>query len=303
MKNLNKFLVLIIGLSAFTTVAQNADSVIVIYDNQKTIIPLPAFGSQTSVSYADTNKVVEIGIWLRKPGETSPFSQLYLNDETSEKSKHKSKWFSQIQAGYSLEFTKSNGERIYEYDLDTIHYYNSEKYSLNNGNGYKLILSVYEKENRINKKYTFTSGFNFGYEQYFFKAKSYLTKIESGGQIISQDSIFNIKKINFDMLYHFGISYHFKIIKIPSRINLGNRLGFTTNNVKIGELSLIGGRFYITLVQPYLGLEIGKMGVLFSADFHAPDVQNLPYPLLRYAPESTIELRGNVTFSFTYRIF
>jgi hypothetical protein len=34
MKNLNKFLVLIICLSAFTMAGQNADSVIVIYDNQ-----------------------------------------------------------------------------------------------------------------------------------------------------------------------------------------------------------------------------------------------------------------------------
>ncbi|MFZ4726881.1 MAG: hypothetical protein ACOYMD_15715, partial [Paludibacter sp.] len=70
MKNLTKFLVLIIGMTSFVTMAQNADSVIVIYGNQKTIIPLPAFGSQTSVSYGDTNKVVEIGVWLRKPGET-----------------------------------------------------------------------------------------------------------------------------------------------------------------------------------------------------------------------------------------
>jgi len=295
MKNLKKVFVFIIGFTAIIATAQNADSVIVIYDNQKTIVPLPAFGSQTSVSYADSNKVVEIGVWLRKPGEISMFEQFASNGLTVATPKKKSKWFSQVQAGYSLEFAKSNGELIYNYDLDTIHYTNTEQYSLKNGNGYKLMLSVYEKEYQINKKYTFTSGFNFGYEQYFFNAKSYLIKSESGGQIISQDSILKIKKISFNMLYHFGISYHFKIMEMPSRINFGNCMGFTTG----------GGRLYLTLLQPYVGLEIGKIGVLFSANFRVPSGQDyIPFPLTKsYGTGGSLDRRSSVAFSFTYRIF
>jgi hypothetical protein len=306
MKNLSKFLVLIIGLSAFRAAAQNADSVIVIYDNQKTIVPLPAFGSQTSVSYADTNKVVEIGVWLRKPGEISPFSQFLADGLTVAKPKKKSKWFSQVQAGYSLEFAKAEGERTRYRDVDKTSY-TTEQYSLSNGNGYQLMLSVYEKENQINKKYTFSSGFNFGYEQYFFNAKSFLTERDaSGNQIMSQDSICNIKQASFNLLYNFGISYHFKIKEMPSRINLGNCLGITTMNLKIGEYKFGSGRLYFTFLQPYLGIEIGKVGVLFSADFHAPDVQDFPYPIIRYGADNSnriIGLRGSVAFSVTYRIF
>jgi hypothetical protein len=73
MNKLSRLLLLIIGMTAAAAMAQKADSVIVIYDNQKTIVPLPVFGSQTSVSYADSNKVVEIGVWLRKPGVPAIF--------------------------------------------------------------------------------------------------------------------------------------------------------------------------------------------------------------------------------------
>lgn len=307
MKTLSKLLVIIIGFTTIATMAQKADSVIVIYNNQKTIVPLPAFGSQTSVSYADTNKVVEIGVWLRKPGETSPFSQFLADGLTVAKPKKKSKWFSQVQAGYSLEFAKAEGERTRYRDVDTIRYTTTEQYSLSNGNGYQLMLSVYEKENQINKKYTFSSGFNFGYEQYFFNAKSFLTERDaSGNQIMSQDSIYKIKQASFNLLYNFGISYHFKIKEMPSRINLGNCLGITTMNLKIGEYKFGTGRLYFTFLQPYLGIEIGKVGVLFSADFHAPDVQDFPYPIIRYGANNSnrpIGLRGSVAFSITYRIF
>jgi len=138
-----------------------------------------------------------------------------------------------------------------------------------------------------------------------FNAKSLITKRDAlGSQISSQDSIYKIKQATFDLLYHFGISYHFKIKETPSRINIGNCLGFTTMNLRIGEHNLGGGRLYFTFLQPYLGLEIGKVGVLLSADFHAPDVQNFPFPILTYWPDSKPNaLRGSVALSLTYRIF
>jgi hypothetical protein len=305
MKNLNKFLVLIIGLSAFTTVAQNADSVIVIFENQKSVVPLPAFGSQTSVSYADSNKVVEIGVWLRKPGEISTFEQFLSNGLTVATPKKKSKWFSQIEAGYALEIAKTDGERTYHIDIDTTHYYYAENYSLSNGNGYKLTLSLYEKEIQINKKYTFTSGFKFGYEQYFFKAKSTLTESDVFGNLISSnDSIFNLKANTFNLLYNFGFSYHFKIKEMPSRINIGNCLGFTTMNFKGDRYSRGGGVLYLTLLQPYLGVEIGKIGVLFSANFRVPSGQDyIPFPLTPRYAGGFLDRRSSVAFSLTYRIF
>jgi hypothetical protein len=304
MKNLNKFLVLIIGLSAFISTAQNADSVIVIYENQKTIVPLPAMGNQTSVSYADSNKVIEIGVWLRKPGEISMFEQFASNGMTVATPRKKSKWFSQLEAGYALEFAKTEGERTSAYTLDTINYSVTEKYSLSNGNGYKLMLSLYEKEIQINKKYTFSSGFKFGYEKYFFKAESFLTESDEwGNHITSNDSVFNLKANTFNLLYHFGFSYHFKIKEIPARINVGNCLGFTTMNFKGDQYSFGGGVLYLTLLQPYLGMEIGKMGVLLSANFRVPGQYYIPFPLTPRWSHNLLERRGSVAFSFTYRIF
>ena len=304
MKKVSRLLLLIIGMTAAAAMAQKADSVIVIYDNQKTIIPLPVFGSQTSVSYADSNKVVEIGVWLRKPDEISPFLQFSSNGLTVAKPKKKSKWFSQIEAGYALEFAKTEGTRTSTYTLDTINYSVTENYSLSNGNGYKLMLSLYEKEIQINKKYTFSSGFKFGYEKYFFKAKSFLTESDEwGNHIASNDSVFNLKANTFNLLYYFGFSQHFKIKEFPSRINFGNCLGFTTMNFKGDQYSIGGGVLYLTLLQPYLGMEIGKMGLLFSANFRVPGQYYIPFPLTpRWIP-SSLERRTSLAFSFTYRIF
>lgn len=304
MKELSRLLLLIIGMTAAAAMAQKADSVIVIYDNQKTIVPLPAFGSQTSVSYADSNKVVEVGVWLSKPGELSPFYQFLSNGPTVAKPNKKSKWFSQFEAGYALEFAKTEGVKTSQYILDTINHSITEKYSLGNGNGFKLMISLYEKEIQINKKYTFTSGFKFGYEKYFFKAKSFITESdELGNQISSYDSVFNLKANTYNLLYQFGFSYHFKIKEIPSRINFGNCLGFSTMNFKGDQYSIGGGVLYLTLLQPYLGLEIGKIGVLFSANFRVPGQYYIPYPLTPRWTPSLLERRTSLAFSFTYRIF
>ena len=69
MKTLRSLFVLMISMSALLANAQQADSVIVIYDNQKTVIPVPAFGSQTTVKMADSIQIIEIGVLRRRAGE------------------------------------------------------------------------------------------------------------------------------------------------------------------------------------------------------------------------------------------
>lgn len=298
MKNLNKFLVLIIGISAFTTVAQKSDTVIIIYGNQKTIIPLPAFDSQTSVSYADTNKVVEIGVWLRKPGESSPFSQLYSNDVNSRKSKNKSKWLSEVEAAYINGFTSTRGESTWESTTSsngvpptTL----TETYSASDKKGYQIRLSVLEGEFYLNKKSSIISGFKLGFSQTNFNAHSFGNVSDSSGnQISSFDNKYEFKINSFQFLYQFGYSYHFNSGKLPVRINIGNSMGILRTSTRTNNQPSFGNWIYASLLQPYLGVEIWKLGVLFSADFALP---NNNYRILYE------DLGGNISLGLTYRIF
>ena len=301
MKNLTKFLVLIIGFSAFTTVAQNADSVIVIYDNQKTIVPLPALGSQTSVSYSDSTKVVEFGVWVRKPGETSPFSQMYSDEVNSKKSKKNSKWFSEIEVGYIQGSNQGGGIYGTTYYSNEIPYTMTEYYTLSTRKGYQIRLSVLESEFYLNKKSSISSGFKLGFSQSNLQAHSYGNVTDSTGNVISSfDEYYKFRINSFQFLYQFGYCYHFNTGKLPARITLGNSLGIlrtsiSTNNPQTYNSFLYSGGFlYASLLQPYLGMEIWKMGLLFSADFS--------YPFNHYSIMHS-PLGGNICVALTYRIF
>jgi hypothetical protein len=298
MKNLNKFLVLIIGLSSFATVAQNADSVIVIYGNQKTIIPLPAFGSQTSVSYADTNKVIEIGVWLRKPGETSPFTQLYSNDVNSVKSKRNSKWFSEVEAGYIKGFTSSHGEWTSSYTTwsDGVPPITlADTNSMSDRKGYQIRLSILEGEFYLNKKSSIISGFKLGFSQSNLQAHTYGNVTDSTGNVLrSFDDHYEYRINSFQFLYQFGYRYHINAGKLPARINVGNNMGILRTSTRTNNEQTYGGWLYASLLQPYFGVEIWKMGVLFSADFSLP---NNNYRIFHD------DLGGNISIALTYRIF
>jgi hypothetical protein len=294
MKNLTKFLVLIIGMTSFVTMAQNADSVIVIYGNQKTIIPLPAFGSQTSVSYADTNKVVEIGVWLRKPGETSPFSQLYSNDVNSGKSKSKSKWFSQVEAGYIKGFTSGSGTYGTNYSTNGLPVTLTENYSVSDSKGYQIRLSVLEGDFYLSKKSSIISGFKLGFSQSYLDGQSFFILNDSSGNLISAtENNYEFRMNSFQFLYQFGYSYHFNAGKLLARINIGNSMGILRTNTKTNNM-LSNGLLYASLLQPYLGIEIWKIGILFSADFAVPYNR---YYILRS------NLDGSIGVALTYRIF
>ena len=69
MKSITYPLLLIFGLTSISLMAQKADSVVVIYDTQKTIIPVPTFGSQTTIKLADSIEIIEIGVSRRKPND------------------------------------------------------------------------------------------------------------------------------------------------------------------------------------------------------------------------------------------
>jgi len=295
MKLTRNFLVLIFGIAAITAVAQNADSVVVIYENQKSIIPLPAFGGQTSVSYADSNKVVEIGVWVRKPGEISTFSQLYSNEVNSGKSTSKSKWFSQMEAGYIGGSTHGGGIYGTTYLLEGVQVQLTENFSVSDRNGYQIRLSVLEGEFYLNKKSSIISGFKLGFSQSYLKAHSFLTlRDSSGNQLSSNENNYEFRINSFQFLYQFGYSYHFNAGKLPARINVGNSIGILRTSTKTNNQESYGGLLYASLLQPYFGMEIWKMGVLFSADFALPYNH---YYILRD------NLGGNISLALTYRIF
>jgi hypothetical protein len=98
---------------------------------------------------------------------------------------------------------------------------------------------------------------------------------------------------SFQFLYQFGYSYHFNAGKLLARINIGNSMGILRTNTKTNNM-LSNGLLYASLLQPYLGIEIWKIGILFSADFAVPYNR---YYILRS------NLDGSIGVALTYRIF
>lgn len=65
MKAMSILLGLIFGITTLT-MAQEADSIVVIYDNQRTIIPVPALGKRTTIKMADSVQMIEFGVSRRR---------------------------------------------------------------------------------------------------------------------------------------------------------------------------------------------------------------------------------------------
>ena len=76
----------------------------------------------------------------------------------SQKPKNKVKWFSQLEAGYTISIPNPDKLSL-----------NDQYYSFRGGNfiGYKIALSVREKVRSINSKSFLATGFKLGYEQSF----------------------------------------------------------------------------------------------------------------------------------------
>lgn len=296
MKRIIRMLLLIIGMTTSAVLAQNADSVIVIYKNQKTIIPVPAYRSQSSISYSDSTKVIEIGVLQRKPNDVSPFPQFPINSLNSENHKRKAKWFSQVEAGYINGFAQMDVVSISftnEYGIQNTW---TQRFSINDLKGFQIRLSLYEKEYAINSKYSFNSSFKFGFAQSYFKAEGSLSKGDSVGNILFTNYYdYRHQVTSYQFIYQLGISYHFRLGEIPARINIGNYLGFSATKI-YGTPALIADytKYPVTLLQPYLGVEIWKIGAMFSADLNFP--RNHSTALFKNVGRS-------IGFSLTYRIF
>ncbi len=275
MKLISKFLVLIFGITTTAAIAQKADSVIVIYQNQKSIIPLPASGSQSSVSYADSNKVVEIGVWVRKPGELSPFPQFSTMNGNAVKSPKRSKWFSKVEAGYVI----------------TIPAYTYPQYNIRNENfrGYKIGFSVREKERFVNNKISIVSGVNLAYIQSF----RHVFTPESNDQVILYSEVFRSSFANIS--FPISFKYHVNAFDLPANIHIGANLVYgylfisrydnRTGLLKAYDNALI-------FLEPNMGIEISKLGLNFASG------RNLFPGMSIYNPIKSIN-----SFSVTYRLF
>ncbi|MFN8135758.1 MAG: hypothetical protein U0Z17_11250, partial [Bacteroidales bacterium] len=171
----------------------------------------------------------------------------------------------------------------------------TETYSVSDKKGYQIRLSVLEGEFYLNKKSSIISGFKLGFSQTKFNAHSFGNVSDSSGNVLNTfDNNYEFKINSFQFLYQFGYSYHFIAGKLPARINIGNSMGILRTSTKTNNQLSFGNWIYASLLQPYLGLEVGKMGVLFSADFALPKNN---YRILYE------DLGGNISLGLTYRIF
>ena len=158
MKPINVLFFLAMAMPALMATAQKADSVIVIYDNQKTVIPVPTFGSQTTIKMADSLQIIEIGVSRRRAGDNLPNSrqpgiQLVSGNtsNTSEKARKQVKWLSQIEAGYIKGYTDMSMRAISTYRAqDGVLVNEVYNYEMSDINGFQLRVLLREGETMLN---------------------------------------------------------------------------------------------------------------------------------------------------------
>jgi hypothetical protein len=293
MKKLSNLLLLIFGLSTFSAIAQMADSVVVIYDNQKTIIPVPAFGSQTTIKLADSIQTIEIGVSRRKPNDIPMSQQNVSFDLKGDKPLKKVKWYSQVEAGYTIKFIAgSSSESIIVNGTEPATLY----YNTDNQQGYKIGISVFEKERYISNNFSYVSGFKLGFAQSYRKGKS---------QDIVQDSVLHLyvgyeplTTSSIQFLFPFGFRQNIGSGISVSRIIFGSNIGSSIDLMKtkgINGYINFGGSPLI--IQPFLGFEKGKLGILITADFPFRSTYNVS------TRETVLKIDDGIGFSLTYRLF
>lgn len=297
MKAINIILGLMIGITTLS-LAQEADSIVVTYDNQHTIIPVPAFGRQTTVKMADSIQIIEFGVSRLKPDNS--FGQLPYtsNKPKSDNNLTKTRWFSQLEAGYTLDiFVSDYLTEYYRFSVPSkVIYINTANIS-----GYKLGISIQEREKYINSRFSYVSGFKLGFAQSISLEKS---------EPIVQDSLDHIyigynanTSSHFQIIFPFGFSYHFSSGTSKGKINLGTNVGtsieFLVNKYPNEKIARYQGS--PLLLQPFIGLEIGKIGLLFSSGFTI-------YPNYLLTPDNNfiqdyVRAKVSLGLSLTYRFF
>ena len=292
MKAINILLGLIIGITT-VTLAQEADSIVVTYDNQRTIISVPAFGKQTTIKMADTVQVIEIGVSRRKLSDFAQSNTVSSTTAAAVKPLKKTKWYSQIEAGYTLKFY--NGPNSDHIIIDgtgpTTLYYNTD-----NTPGYKVGISVFENERSLNERFSYISGFKIGFAQSFRISKEIpvvndtLSRMYAGYEPVTTTSL--------QFLFPLGFRHYFGSGKSGSSISFGANIGSSINLVK-QKGSSYGTQFSGTplVIDPFIGFEKGKFGILASANLSFVSKYVLS------TRETGLEVDYGIGFALTYRLF
>lgn len=248
MKAFRIILGMIIGMTT-VTMAQETDSIVVTYDNQHTTIPLPGIGKQTTVKMADSVQMIEISVSRRGINDISKQALYPANTGTSQKTKNKAKWFSEVEVGYTL---------------STLVY---ESYSYQQGGnfqGYKLGLSVREKARSINSKTALVTGFKLGYEQSFRNVNVQVT----GDSPVYRSSFYKmlLPVAGKSQITAFGLPAH---VSYGANFIVGYSFITHKRNFNI-EYVYDNGLFFL---EPFLGIEFSKVGFRIASSRNlAPDM-------------------------------
>ncbi len=270
MKAIKLLLGFIVGITT-VTLAQEADSIVVTFDNQRTTIPVPAFGKQTTIKIADSIQMIEISVSRRGINDIS--KQALYHTNTSQKIKNKAKWFSEVEAGYTLSVP-------YHYTPSSSYYSYREG---GNFQGYKLGLSVREKTRNISNKTAFVTGFKLGYEQSFRNVDVQVT----GDSPIYRSSFFKI-------LFPFAGKSKITAFGLPAYVSYGANFIFgysfiTRKNKSNTESVYDNGLLFL---EPFLGIEINKIGL------HIASSRNLAPDMSFYNPIKAVN-----SISLAYRLY
>lgn len=284
-------LLFVFGLISLSSIAQNADSIILIHKNRTTIIPVPENSKKTTVEINDSNRVIEICVSSRDLPDDPGSSLDYLLPARRTKT---IKWFSRIETGYTVIFSQKQEPRYYYDPYDSLthwHYYNNDIIQ-----GLKVGLSVYEKQKSINEKFSFVLGFDLGYSVLTRKGKSPPESL--------YDSVVNLMiggepiKINrFQLLcpleFRYRITHSKSVSYLRMGINLGASFDIYNFNLKKGGnyiYSLSGNTPFV--IQPKLGWESERIGFIAIAEFR-----------IRYYKNTYEGLSFPFSFALTYRLY
>ena len=292
MKAITLLLGLIFGLST-VTLAQKTDSIVVTYDNQHTIISVPAFGKQTTIKMADTVQLLEFSVSRRKLSDILLPAQYPSNIDAIEKPLKKTKWYSQIEAGYMIEFVTGPSSEATTINQEPA----TLSYNKDNLQGYKLGISIFERERSITSKFSYVSGFKLGFSQSFRKLKNTPVIYDTIPRTyyVGYNPI-SISRLQF--LFPFGFRQYIGSGKSNARINFGSNIGssidlikdrWNSNNIQFSGSPL--------LLQPFLGLEKGKFGLLTIMDLSFGSEYDFSIR------SSKLSVDYSVSFSLTYRLF
>jgi hypothetical protein len=270
-----KAISIILGLMCgviLATKAQKADSIVVNYDNQQTTIPVPAFGKQTTIKIADSIQMIEINVSRRGISDISKQTLYPANMGSSQKTKNKAKWFSQVEAGYTLSVP-------YYYSPTSSFYAYREGGNLQ---GYKLGLSVREKTRNINNKTAFVTGFKLGYEQSFRNVDVQVT----GNSPVYRSSF-------YQLIFPFAGKRQITAFGLPAYVSYGANFifgySFITRKNDFNTESIYDNG--LLFLEPFLGIEFNKVG------FRIASSRNLAPDMSFYNPVKAVN-----SISLTYKL-